>query len=85
MPEFILGPFLFFVERELKEKIDKTFEDYRMERYLKNSQYIPALFMVSKNDKLVQAVHCEDLFNQYLNRNKQLYYIEVEHHEKRDE
>lgn len=58
MPEFIFGPFLFLVERKLRENIEKSFDDYEIEKYLENSAFIPALFMVSKNDKLVKAAHC---------------------------
>ena len=83
MPEIIFGPFLYFIDRKLQQKIGHNFDEYKMQKYLDNSGYIPALFMVSKDDKLVRASHCEYLYDKYHCKKKQLYYIEDQHHENR--
>lgn len=46
---------------------------------------IPALFIVSKNDKFVHYSHTEKLFKRYRCEDKEIMYIETEHHLVRDE
>ncbi|EGR33097.1 hypothetical protein IMG5_061800, partial [Ichthyophthirius multifiliis] len=59
LPEFLLGRVMEFVRGQIKNNLDFDIEDVDCEKNLNNSS-VPAIFIVSKEDKLIS---CENLNN----------------------
>jgi hypothetical protein len=46
-----------FIDAGLRDKIGRSLSDYKLKNYMGNLKNIPALFLVSKIDKLVKPHH----------------------------
>lgn len=95
LPKIMFQPVVGVVRGEILKKTGCNIGELKMKRYMQplsptqsSSQpsptntltSIPALFILSKSDKLVKCHHGEKLFKRYPCENKELYYIGVEHH-----
>ena len=83
LPKCFFEPLMAFISDELHQKVGYILEDYKLKKHLGNLGRVPALFLVSKEDKLVKPHHGEKLYTRYPAKNKRLEYIEIQHHENR--
>lgn len=83
LPYFIIDIFLNFLNPRIKEKSGVELDDINNHTIINNMD-VACLFVTSENDNVVKCEQVQRLFDEYRGQ-KELMYIESDHHEMRDE
>lgn len=84
LPQFLFQPGIPYVSQKVFAKTGVHLGELEISSFAKRIQGCPGLFVTSKQDKLVNYLHTEELFNAY-GGPKQLHFIDCEHHEARQQ